>query len=81
MKVRRRVYELSLDDLDRFPVWEYALDEEGEEGQDEATVRPLDGAGPVDPAEGGRIVSVPDTLRASAARVRCSLKSTPAPNR
>ncbi|MFZ1105782.1 MAG: hypothetical protein WAN86_23485 [Hyphomicrobiaceae bacterium] len=39
-RIRRQVYDLSLADLQRFPVWEFALDEEGEEGQDEATVRP-----------------------------------------
>jgi hypothetical protein len=41
MKIRKQVYDLTLDDLTRYPVWEYALDEEGEDGQDEATVRPV----------------------------------------
>jgi len=40
-RIRKQVYDLSLSDLRRFPVWEFALDEEGEEGQDEATVRPF----------------------------------------
>ena len=40
MRVRKQVYELTPDDLQKCPVWEFALDEEGEEGQDEATVRP-----------------------------------------
>jgi hypothetical protein len=48
-----QVYGLSLADLERFPVWEFAFDEEGEPGQDEATVKPrphlADG---VDPDEG-----------------------------
>lgn len=35
------MYELTPSDLAAYPVWEFALDEEGEEGQDEATVRPL----------------------------------------
>lgn len=39
--IRKLVYELTPSDLQQFPVWEFALDEEGEEGQDEATVRPL----------------------------------------
>jgi hypothetical protein len=40
-RIRKQVYDLTLADLRRFPVWEYALDEEGAEGQDEATVRPF----------------------------------------
>ena len=43
MKIRKQVYQLTLDDLERTPVWEFALDEEVEEGQDEATVRPVEG--------------------------------------
>jgi hypothetical protein len=39
--VRKQVYELTADDLQKFPVWEFAIDEEGDEGQDEATVRPF----------------------------------------
>jgi hypothetical protein len=39
-KIRKQVYDLTLADLRRFGVWEYAEDEEGVEGQDEATVRP-----------------------------------------
>jgi hypothetical protein len=51
MKIRKQVYELTVDDLTRFPAWELALDEEGEEGQDEATVRPLYAPLPLDPSE------------------------------
>jgi hypothetical protein len=40
MNVRKQVYELTLRDLEQFPVWEFALDEEGQPGQDEATVKP-----------------------------------------
>lgn len=40
-RIRRQVYLLTEDDLEKHPVWEYALDEEGEEDQDEATVRPV----------------------------------------
>jgi hypothetical protein len=39
-KIRKQVYDLTIDDLDKFPIWEYALDEESEYDQDEATVRP-----------------------------------------
>lgn len=52
MKIRKQVYELTQEDLAKFPVWEFALDEEGEEGQDEATVRPYKAAGALDPSEG-----------------------------
>jgi hypothetical protein len=62
MRVRRQVYELTVEDFDQHPVWEYALDEEGEEGQDEATVRPYRVAGPVDPAEDMVIVKARFTL-------------------
>lgn len=41
MKIRKQVYDLTLDDVKCYPVWQYALDEEGEDGQDEATVRPV----------------------------------------
>jgi hypothetical protein len=56
VKIRKQVYELTLDDLSKFPVWEFALDEEGEKGQDEATVRPYDISGAVDPTEGMFVV-------------------------
>jgi hypothetical protein len=35
------VHELSVPDFEAFPCWEYASDEEGREGQDESTVRPM----------------------------------------
>jgi hypothetical protein len=38
--IRKQVYDLTRQDLEQFPVWEFALDEEGEPGQDEATVKP-----------------------------------------
>jgi len=56
MKIRKQVYQLTLDDLERTPVWEFALDEEVEEGQDEATVRPVEGPFPLDPAGGMFVV-------------------------
>ncbi len=37
-------------------MWEFALDEEGEEGQDEATVRPWTADGPLDPDAGMFVV-------------------------
>jgi len=56
MKLRKQVYDLTLSDLQASPVWEFALDEEGEEGQDEATVRPFEGPLPVDPGHGMFVV-------------------------
>jgi len=56
MKIRKQVYELTVDDLMEFPVWEFALDEEGEEGQDEATVRPSTAPLPLDCSEAMCIV-------------------------
>jgi hypothetical protein len=55
-RIRKQVYELSVDDFTRFPIWEFALDEEGEEGQDEATVRPYQPNGPLNPSDGMFVV-------------------------
>jgi hypothetical protein len=62
MKIRKQVYELTLDDVRQSPVWEFALDEEGEEGQDEATVRPCIVSGPLDSADGPFIIRAVFTL-------------------
>jgi hypothetical protein len=56
MKVRRQVYELTPNDLVEHPIWEFALDEESEDGQDEATVRPWPGVPPLDPSDGMFVV-------------------------
>lgn len=40
MKIRKQIGDLTLEDLRNYPIWEYAHDEECEEGQDEQTVRP-----------------------------------------
>ena len=60
--IRRQVYDLTPSDLEPHAVWEFALDEEGVEGQDEATVRPQEASGPIDPAEGMFIVRASMTL-------------------
>jgi hypothetical protein len=62
MKIRKQVYKLTLDDVSKFPVWEFALDEEGEEGQDEATVRPVQTSGTLDPKDGPFIIRAVFTL-------------------
>jgi hypothetical protein len=51
MRARKQVYELTLDDLSKFPIWEFRLDKDGADDQDEATVRPFTASGPLDPAD------------------------------
>jgi hypothetical protein len=60
MQIRKQVYDLTPEDLDAHPAWQFALDEEGQEGQDEATVRPVEG--PLDPSEGMCIAKAEFTL-------------------
>src|SRR5689334_11245781 len=62
VRVRKQVYELTLDDLCKFPVWEFRLDKEGEEGRDECTVRPYTPSGPLDPADRMFVVRAVFTL-------------------
>jgi hypothetical protein len=50
LRVRKQVYELTLHDLSTFPVWEFRLDEEPEDSQDESRVQPCIVSGPLDPA-------------------------------
>lgn len=57
-----QLWEATPADLKRYAVWEYALDEEDSEGQDEATVRPYEASGPIDPAKGMFIVRASMTL-------------------
>ena len=59
---RKQVYELANSDFIRCPVWEFALDEEGAEGQDEATVRPYLYDGDLDPSLGMFAVRASFTL-------------------
>lgn len=54
--VRKQVGELQLWDLHEFPVWEFALDEEGLDGQDEETIRPRPDLARVDPRAGMFVV-------------------------
>ena len=41
LRTRKPIDQLTLSDLDAYPVWEYAMDEEGDERMDETWVRPL----------------------------------------
>ena len=52
MNIRKQCYDLILNDFETYPVWEFALDEEGVDGQDEATVRPCLTGGLADPTRG-----------------------------
>jgi hypothetical protein len=54
--IRKQIADLTLADLERYPVWEYAIDEVGEPGQDEETVKPRPDLGQVDPADGNFVV-------------------------
>lgn len=78
MKIRKQVYELTSADLDEYPIWEFALDEEREEGQDEATVRPWEGSAPLDPSDGMFVVRANFVL---ADRTRFVGYLTPSPPR
>jgi hypothetical protein len=51
LRVRKQIYELTLQDLETFPIWEFNLDETAEGGQDELTVRPCIASAPLDPAD------------------------------
>lgn len=61
-KIRKPVNELTPEDLQRFPVWEFALDEEGEQGQDETTVRPYQTGQILNPSDGTFIIRASFTL-------------------
>jgi len=62
LRIRKQIYELTRHDLSTFPVWEFRLDEEGEEGRDESTVRPYTASGPLDPADRMFVVRAVFTL-------------------
>jgi hypothetical protein len=50
--IRKQSYDLRPGDFEQFPIWEHALDEEGEAGQDEATVKARPDLTAADPGEG-----------------------------
>ena len=55
-RIRKQMGDLVPSDLERYPIWEFALDEEGEEGQDEETVRPRPDLADADPDAGVLVV-------------------------
>lgn len=68
MKIRKQVYDLTPSDLALNAVWEFASDEEGDEDQDEATVRPFTVDTTVDPSVGMLIVRATFTLNDGSTR-------------
>ena len=54
--VRKPINGLTSEDLLAHPVWEFASDEEGVEGQDETTVRPFNYEGKLDPSWGSFVI-------------------------
>ena len=50
--IRKQVGDLRPHDLEQFPIWEHAIDEEGEPGQDEETVKPRPDLSVADPSSG-----------------------------
>lgn len=59
---QKQVYELTLEDLRRHPVWEFKREEGGARPQDESTVQPHKNSGPLDPAERMFVVRAHFTL-------------------
>lgn len=60
--MRKQIYDLTLSDLELSAIWEYASDEEGIEGQDEATVRPANQSIVHDPLAGQFVAKARFTL-------------------
>ena len=61
--VRKQLPALRPGDLERFPIWEQALDEVGVPGQDEETVKPRPDLAEADPIDGMFIVRAEFTAR------------------
>ena len=55
-KIRVQFGDFELTHFDISPIWEFAIDEEGEEGQDETTLRPVFNMAIADPSEGMLVV-------------------------
>ena len=68
-RLGKQVYALTLQDLITFPVWEFRLVEESQEGQDESTVQPCPFVIPLDDADRMFIVRAAFTL-ADTSRMR-----------
>lgn len=77
MRIRKQSSELTLSDLAEHPVWEFALDEEGEEGQDETTVRPYSFTPPLDARDGMFVVKAAFVLADGTRMSGCVFASVP----
>jgi hypothetical protein len=64
--VRKQDYELSANDLLQYPVWEYALDEEEIDNQNERTLRPSLASPPIDPSDAYFIIRATFRLKNGA---------------
>jgi hypothetical protein len=51
LQARKQIYDLTLCDLEAFPIWEFNLDAAAKGSQDELTVRPYVAAGPLNPVD------------------------------
>jgi hypothetical protein len=60
--LQKQVYELAVNDLERFPIWEFSVDPEARGGQNESTIRPYLEAGPLNSAERMFVVRATFTL-------------------
>ena len=76
MKIRKQIYDLTPDDLRRFPVWEFASDEEAEDSQDEATVRPLEITAALNPTEDTFIIRATFKLADGTTMLGCFTSPT-----
>ena len=61
-RIRKQIYDLTPQDLQTFPVWEFKLDDTTERGQDELTVCPCVSFGPLDPVDRMFVVRAVFTL-------------------
>src|SRR4051812_7095428 len=61
-QVRKQVYELTLQDLNAFPIWEFRVDDDHNEGRDESTVGPYSKPAALDPTDRMFIVRAVFTL-------------------
>ena len=62
MRIRKQYVDLVRSDFEEYPIWEFCLDEEGMEGQDETTVRPRTDMEAPEPGWGPLVVGVEYTL-------------------
>lgn len=77
MRVRKQFNELTTNDFAEYPVWEFALDEECEEGQDETTVRPYSFTPPLNARAGMFVVSAAFVLADGTRMSGCVFTSVP----